>query len=179
MGGQQYLSNNDTSKDGFVSKTSGGYAVGSMPQDKQLLIILPKETYDFGKTAVVGVAQGVIWWKPDTPVTYKLAKRCNESAKISNLSPITHMIPLHAGNAHRFQFLFDESSSTTDPCVPEPPKLPPPTATTAESAPEILDEIHQSKPAGPEREATTDGHSLRIHHGRSFPVRSKAGTCVY
>ena len=53
-----YLSNNEISTDGYVSKASGEYAVGSMPQDTQLVIVLPKETYDLGKTAVVGVAQG-------------------------------------------------------------------------------------------------------------------------
>ena len=41
------------------------------------------------------------------------------------------------------------------------------------------DEKHQSKPAGPEREAATDGHSSRIRHGRSLPVGPKVGTCVY
>ena len=34
-----YLSNNDISTDGYVRKVSGGYAVGSMPQDKQLVNI--------------------------------------------------------------------------------------------------------------------------------------------
>ena len=95
VGGRQHLSNNDISTVGCVSKVSGGYAVGSMPQDKQLVIVLPQETYDLGKTAVVGVARGLIWWKPGIPVTYKLVSRCNEPAKISNLTPITHIIPLN------------------------------------------------------------------------------------
>ena len=39
-----YLSNDDTSTDGYVSKAAGGYAVGPMPQDKQLaIILLPNE----------------------------------------------------------------------------------------------------------------------------------------
>ena len=45
-----YLSNDDISTDGYVSNAVGGYAVGPMPQDEQLAIILPKEAYDSGKT---------------------------------------------------------------------------------------------------------------------------------
>ena len=51
---------NDISTDGYVSKAVGGYAVRSMPHDKQLASILHKEAYDLAKTAVVGVARGVI-----------------------------------------------------------------------------------------------------------------------
>ena len=112
-----YLSNNDISTDGYVIKASGEYAVEPIPQDTQLVIVLPTETYDLGKTAVVGVARGVIWWKSGTPVTYKLANRFNEPAKMLNLTTITHIIPLKARNAHKFQFVFDGSSSTTEPCV--------------------------------------------------------------
>ena len=48
-----YLSKGDISTDGYVSKAVGEYAVGPMRQVKQLAIILPKEAYDLGKTAVV------------------------------------------------------------------------------------------------------------------------------
>ena len=97
-----YLNNGDTSTDGYVGKVVGGYAVGPMLQDKQLAIILPKEAYDLGKTAMVGVARGVIWWKPGTPVICKLVNRGNKPAKVSNSTPIVHMIALSSRNAHRF-----------------------------------------------------------------------------
>ena len=48
-----YLSKGDISTDGYVSKAGGKYAVEPMRQGKQLAIILPKEAYDLGKTAVV------------------------------------------------------------------------------------------------------------------------------
>ena len=48
-----YLSN-DIFTNGYVSKAVGGYAVGPMPQDEQLEVILPKEAYNLGKTAVRG-----------------------------------------------------------------------------------------------------------------------------
>ena len=67
----------------------------SMPQDKQQAIKLPKEGYDLGKTAMVGVARGVVWWKPGTPVTCKLVNRGNEPAKVSNSITIAHMIALN------------------------------------------------------------------------------------
>ena len=107
-----------------------------MPQNKQLAITLPKEAYDLGKPAVLGVARGVIWWKPDTPVACKLLNRGNEPAKASNSTPIAHMIVLNSRNAHRLQSLFDKSPSTTDPCIPKPPKPLPPTATPGEAPPE-------------------------------------------
>ena len=128
-----YLSNDDISTVVYVSKAVGGYAVGSMPQDKQLAIILPKGAYNLRKTAVVGVARGVVWWKPGTQVTCKLVNRGNEPANVSNSAPIAYMITLNSRNVHRFQSLFDESSSTTDPCVPKPPRPPQPIATPAEA----------------------------------------------
>ena len=44
-----YLSNDDISKDGYVNKAVGGYAVGPMPKDKQLVIILPKRVIRLGE----------------------------------------------------------------------------------------------------------------------------------
>ena len=128
-----YLNNGDTSTEGYVSKVVGGYAVGPIPQDKQLAIILPKEAYDLGKTAMVGVARGVLWWKPGTPVLCKLVNRINEPTKVPDSTLIAHIIALNSRNAHGFQSLFDKSPSTTDPCVPAPPKQPPPTAAPAEA----------------------------------------------
>ena len=146
-----YLSNHDISIDGYVSKAVGGYTIGPMPQDKQLAIILPKEAYDLGKTAVVGVARGVIWWKPGTPVICKLVNRGNEPAKVSNSTPIVHMIALNSRNAHRFQSLFDKSPSTTDRCVPKPPKPLPPTATPAEAPFECQAKDANSGQLGPHK----------------------------
>ena len=97
-----YLNNGDTSTEGYVSKVVREYAVGPMPQDKQLPIILPIEAYDLGKTEMVGVARGIIWWKPGTPVVCKLVTRSNEPAKVSNSTPIAHMIALNSKNAHGF-----------------------------------------------------------------------------
>ena len=66
----------------------------------------------------------------------KLVNRGNEPAKVSNSIPIVHMIARNSRNAHRFQSLIDETPSTTDPYIPNPPKPLPPTATPAEAPPE-------------------------------------------
>ena len=95
-----YLSNDDISTDGSVSKAVGGYAVEPMLQGKQLAIILPKEAYDLGKTAVEGVARGGIWWKPGTLAICKLVNRGNEPAKVPNSTPIAHILALNLRNAH-------------------------------------------------------------------------------
>ena len=60
----------------------------------------------------------------------------NKPVKVSNSSPVVHMIAPNSRNTHRFQSVFDESSSTTDPCAPEPPKPLPLAATSAEAPPE-------------------------------------------
>ena len=46
------------------------------------------------------------------------------------------MIALNSRNAHKFQSLLDKSPSTTDSCVPKPPKPLPPTVAPAEAPPE-------------------------------------------
>ena len=52
---------------------------------------------------------------------------------LSTSTPIAHMIALNSRNAHGFQSLFNKSPSTSDPCVPAPPKHSPPTAAPAEA----------------------------------------------
>ena len=71
-----------------------------------------------------------------TPVVCKLVDRSNEPAKVSNSTPIAHMIALNSRNAYGFNTLFDKSPSTTDPYVPAPLKHPPPTAAPAEASAE-------------------------------------------
>ena len=169
---------NDISADEHVSKAVRRYAVGSMPQNKQLVIILPKKEYDLGKTAMVRVARGVIWWKPGTPVTCRLVNQGNDPAKVSNSTPIAHMIALNFRNAHRFQPLFDGSPSTTDPCVPEPPKPPPPTATTAEAPPECQAKEANLGQLGP----TESGNGWALYKSTSqlvSSVRPEAGTRLH
>ena len=144
-----YLSNGDISTYGYVRKPVGGYVVGLMPQDKQLAIMLPKEAYDLRKTAVVRVTRGVVWWKPGTPVICKRVNRGNEPVKASKSNPTAHIIVHNSRNAHRFQSLFDKSPSTTDPCVPKPPKPLPSTATPAEAPPECQAKNTNLGPLGP------------------------------
>ena len=44
---------------GFVSCSASGVVTGPLPQDKQLVMLLPVEKYDLEKEALVGIARGV------------------------------------------------------------------------------------------------------------------------
>ena len=46
---------------GFVSCSASGVVTGPLPQDKQLVMLLPVEKYDLEKEALVGIARGVQW----------------------------------------------------------------------------------------------------------------------
>ena len=106
---------------------------------------------------MVGVTRGVISWKPGTPVVCKLVNRSNEPAKVSNSTPIVHMIALNSRNAHGFQSLFDKAPSTTDPCVTAPPKPLPPAVAPAEAPAECqAKDTNLGQPGPHEKRQLTD-----------------------
>ena len=151
-----------------------------MPQDKQLATILLKKAYDLGKTAMmVGAGRGVIWWKPGTPVVCKLVNRGNEPAKVSNSTPVAHIIALNSRNAQRFQSLFDESPSTTDLCILKPSKLLLPTATPAEAPPECQAKDANLGQLGPnEMWQLTDALQEYITAGFFPPNSKRVPACI-
>ena len=46
---------------GFISCSASGVVTGPLPQDKQLVMLLPVEKYDLEKEALVGIARRVQW----------------------------------------------------------------------------------------------------------------------
>ena len=53
---------------GFVSVQVDAYAKGAQPQDRQLVMVEPKASYDMETGAELGIARGAQWWYPGTPL---------------------------------------------------------------------------------------------------------------
>ncbi|CAM9821477.1 unnamed protein product, partial [Choristocarpus tenellus] len=58
--------------EGFVSKVCKGFVKGAQPQSRQLVMIEPLSEYNMELGNAVGVARGVQWWNPGTPIYCKL-----------------------------------------------------------------------------------------------------------
>ena len=100
----------------------------NQPQDRLLVLVLPTEEYDLGAAAVVGIARGVMWWEPGSPVPCKLVNRSNYWVTVSSAPMIARMIAVNSRDSTRFQSLFDTPPSTMDPQTPPSPPPPPPAA---------------------------------------------------
>ena len=100
---------------GYVSRSVQGRVSGPRPQGQQLVLLLPVEKYDLDKGALVGLARGVQWWRPGTPVTCKLVNRGNLPGRVPIGSPIARLIAMNTRDAARFDSLFHHGPSTTDP----------------------------------------------------------------
>ena len=83
---------------GFTSIIVECFATGPMPQDRQLVLILPTEKYDMERGALVGVARGIQWWDPGMPVHCKIVNRGNSFAKLVRGHPVAHMIAVNTRN---------------------------------------------------------------------------------
>eukprot|EP00752_Nemacystus_decipiens_P017631 g15802.t1 len=49
---------------GFTSRVVEAAPIGPVPQDRQLVMIVPSDRFDLGQGAQVGVARSVCWWDP-------------------------------------------------------------------------------------------------------------------
>ena len=108
----------DVTIEGFVGVAVEGFVTGPQPQDRQLVIIQPLDKYDMETGAEVGVARGVQWWEPGTPVYCKIVNRSNTRGKVLRGHPIARMIAVNVRDSARFQSLFDANPSTVEPSVP-------------------------------------------------------------
>ena len=115
--------------EGFTSRAVEAAAIGTMPQDRQLVLVLPTERYDLAKGAVAGFARAVCWWQPGHPVYCKLVNRGRAKVAIEG-RVIAKMIALNVRDPARFHSLFDASPSAVDPPLPPPPTEPTPSADT-------------------------------------------------
>lgn len=114
------LLDRDVAVEGFTSVAAEGAPIGPMPQDRQLVMVVPKRKFDLDDEATLGVARAVMWWTPGTPVYCKLVNRGNLDSAIVGRPVVARMIALNVRDESRFRSLFDESPSVLDPPVPCP-----------------------------------------------------------
>ena len=56
---------------GYVSRVVDGYVRGPQPQARQLVLTIPVQNFDTDHGAIAGLAYGVQWWEPGTPLAVK------------------------------------------------------------------------------------------------------------
>ena len=178
-----HMVHNDLAVQGFTSKGVEAAPVGPMPQDRQLVILLPSKRFDLESGATVGVARAVMWWTPGTPVYCKVVNTSKVDSVISGRPTVARMIALNVRDPARFDSLFDASPSAVDPpaCItdtapasppsePSVPPVPPPTVDVREANLGNLGAL--------EKDQLIDVLSLFIEEGL-FPIDPKrVPTCV-
>ena len=78
--------------EGFTTRAVEAAAVGPQPRDRQLVMVLPIERFDLEQGAVVGVARGVMWWVPGSPVYCKLVNSSKEKVAVEGSRVIARMV---------------------------------------------------------------------------------------
>ena len=91
---------------GFVSTTVEGRTKGPLSQVRQLVLILPTENYDLEKGAVLGVARGIQWWEPGTPLLCKVVNRSPNECLIRAHQHIAQVVAVNVDDEERFRSLF-------------------------------------------------------------------------
>lgn len=103
---------------GFTSVAVEAAPVGPMPQDRQLVMVVPKASFDLGTSVTVGIARAVMWWTPGMPVYCKLVNTSKVDAVLSGSPVVARLVALNVRDNTRFGSLFDTSPSTIDPPLP-------------------------------------------------------------
>ena len=126
----------ETTVPGFTSSAIETAAMGPQPQDRQLVLVLPTERFDLSKGNSWGVARGVMWWTPGSPVYCKAVNGSPSDCTVVGRTKVAHMIALNVRDRPRFESLFDRTPCTMDPPMPEPPLPPAPSPPPPPASPE-------------------------------------------
>ena len=88
---------------------------GPRPQGRQLVLLLPTEDYDLDKDALVGIARGVQWWIPGTPVSCRVVNRSKVPGAVPTNRVVARLVAMNTRDTARFNSLLHQGPSTTDP----------------------------------------------------------------
>ena len=99
---------------GFVSRSVPGVVTGPRPQGKQLVLLLPTDDYDLDKDALVGVARGVQWWVPGTPVSCRVVNKSKSPGAVPTNRVVARLVAMNTRDTARFNSLLHQGPSTTD-----------------------------------------------------------------
>lgn len=70
------------------------------------MVVQPVEMYNIEQGAIVGIAKGVQWREPDTPLYSKVVNTGDATGNISDGHPVGKVIVLNAPDPDRFSVIF-------------------------------------------------------------------------
>ena len=76
-----------------------------------MVLIQPVEKYDTDSGAVVGMARGVQWWEPGTPLYCKVVNTGRAAVVVRGGHPMVKVIALDVRDDDRFRALFVHPTS--------------------------------------------------------------------
>lgn len=91
--------------DGFVSVEIQAYVKGPQPQDRQLVLLTPLPPFDLELQADLGMARGVQWWHPYTPLKGKMVNVTNAPITLQRGKAIANVYTLNASDVERMTLL--------------------------------------------------------------------------
>lgn len=138
------------------------------------MLVLPIERFDLDTGAPVGVARGVSWWTPGTPVYCKLVNRTKDQGCVVGSAVIARIIAVNVRDRSRFESRFDDSPSTVDPPLPPPPPISVPSPSPgSEPEPKVqVQNANMGNLGSLQKDQLVDVLSLFIEEGL-FPIDPK------
>lgn len=124
---------------GLFSKVVQCSGSGPVPQNRQLVLVMPTDTFDMEKDAVLGEARGIQWWEPKTPLHCKLVDTDEAPLTIPLRQRIAKIIVVQVHDAERFNGSVQCRSSHTD--------RPSPLVSADRTPPTLGKVLHQPDPA--------------------------------
>ena len=91
----------------FVNVQVDAYGKGVQPQDKQLVVVEPKASYDMETGAELGIARGAQWWHPGTPLQCKVVNRSKVPLALKQGGAVARIYAVNTRDQERIRMLLD------------------------------------------------------------------------
>ena len=99
--------------DDFVSVQTEAFVKSPQPQERKLVLVTPAAPYDLELGAERGVARGVQWWYPYTPVQCKVVNVTNTLKTFQRGTVVANVYAMNTRDVERIQVL-------VEPPLPDP-----------------------------------------------------------
>lgn len=100
--------------EGFVSLQIPAFVKGPQPQERQLVLINPTKTYDLEHGADLGIARGVEWWYPHTPLHCKVVNVTKLPITLQRGMTVASVYALNASDVERIKLLHESLPNPMD-----------------------------------------------------------------
>ena len=94
--------------EGFVSVQTEAYVKGPQPQDRQLVLVVPTQSYDMEQGAELGIARGVQWWYPGNPLQCKVVNRSSRPIAIQQGLVVAKVYATNSSDTERMRLLLEK-----------------------------------------------------------------------